>query len=473
MKKSRVVVSLIVVLLVSGLVPLLASDARGFSPTPVQKANIQAVCDPDVSQTQAYVANYGSSASPNYNAPADDAHPQFYAGIEAHTNTGCTVYITSLKVTVTGTDPNGVALTGDRFNALTALPSPDSSGSSDVSGVLTFIKVAIQIMDPTGASNALDLMDQNAPQPTNYNGASAWAQWQTGMFLVDRDKGLRFGFQLVVDTNAKGSYLLHLNYEVTFQQNFACTDVGCAVNTWDKTLGEDVVYCYLACTPGQTDNSAISAASIPAAVNPGANFQVSITMRNTGTAMWFPWDRGASYNPEICSDCRAVYRLGTQTSTWTTTRADLPTGTVVLPGGSYTFTFTVTAPTTPGSYSFSWQMVREGPVGTVWEWFGSTTSQVVKVGYKIGPIHSMGYASVQLLNPSGATIYTATADSSGNVPGMAGLAPGQYQATGFLRSCGRVLKGFYSGAVYVTIGPDQAPTIPMTFHSGGCPIDPS
>ena len=43
----------------------------------------------------------------------------------------------------------------------------------------------------------------------------------------------------------------------------------------------------------------------------------------------------------------------------------------VAPGGSVTFTFSVKAPTSSGTYNFQWQMVQDGV-----EWFGEPTSNV-------------------------------------------------------------------------------------------------
>ena len=48
-----------------------------------------------------------------------------------------------------------------------------------------------------------------------------------------------------------------------------------------------------------------------------------------------------------------------------------PDGTRVGYTGYYTFTFTVTAPTTPGVYNFQWRMLQEGV-----EWFGATSPNV-------------------------------------------------------------------------------------------------
>src|SRR3989344_6411472 len=85
----------------------------------------------------------------------------------------------------------------------------------------------------------------------------------------------------------------------------------------------------------------------------GQRYTVSAQMINQGTTTW---TSGANYH------------LGSQNSqdntTWGVTRVNL-SGEPVPPGGIGTFTFDVTAPSTPGSYPWYWRMVQDGV-----EWFG-------------------------------------------------------------------------------------------------------
>jgi hypothetical protein len=71
-------------------------------------------------------------------------------------------------------------------------------------------------------------------------------------------------------------------------------------------------------------------------------------LSNSGTTTWYP---GVNY----------PYRLGAQNPldnlTWGVGRVEL--GSTVAPGGQVVFGFTVTAPTTPGTYAFGWGMLRE------------------------------------------------------------------------------------------------------------------
>jgi RHS repeat-associated protein len=96
----------------------------------------------------------------------------------------------------------------------------------------------------------------------------------------------------------------------------------------------------------------------------GATANVTVTMRNTGTATWittqsdYPYLLG-SKNPE-------------NNSMWGLNRVALARS--VAPGGQGAFSFSIKAPTTPGTYNFSWEMVRENL-----HWFGSIVSTTITV----------------------------------------------------------------------------------------------
>ncbi|MBZ5551796.1 MAG: hypothetical protein LAO21_03675 [Acidobacteriia bacterium] len=101
----------------------------------------------------------------------------------------------------------------------------------------------------------------------------------------------------------------------------------------------------------------ISQTTLPSPLEAGRTYTVSVTMRNSGTTTW--------------SESQS-YRLGSQNpasnTTWGLSRVTLATGESVVPGANKTFTFAITAPSTPNTYNFQWRMVREG-VG----WFGAST----------------------------------------------------------------------------------------------------
>jgi hypothetical protein len=104
--------------------------------------------------------------------------------------------------------------------------------------------------------------------------------------------------------------------------------------------------------------------AMPVSMNVGQAESVSVTMANTGNTTWTN---------------AAAYKLGTQNPqdnlTWGLGRAFLGSATVA-PGQQFTFTFTITAPTSPGTYNLEFRMLREG-----FAWFGDYTPNVaVAVG---------------------------------------------------------------------------------------------
>jgi Ig-like domain from next to BRCA1 gene len=97
---------------------------------------------------------------------------------------------------------------------------------------------------------------------------------------------------------------------------------------------------------------------VPAAMVAGRSYTVSVSMRNTGSTTW-------KLDQQV---------LGSQSPqdnlTWGLHRVSMGWWTAP-PGEVVTFSFNVTAPATPGSYTFQWRMVQDG-VG----WFGATTPAV-------------------------------------------------------------------------------------------------
>lgn len=98
--------------------------------------------------------------------------------------------------------------------------------------------------------------------------------------------------------------------------------------------------------------------TVPANMKTGHKYTVTVTMRNSGTKTW---------------TAAESHRLGPQnpqdTNIWGITRVNVPAS--VAPGASVTFTYTVTAPSTPGTYNFQWRMLQESVA-----WFGDYTQNV-------------------------------------------------------------------------------------------------
>jgi hypothetical protein len=98
--------------------------------------------------------------------------------------------------------------------------------------------------------------------------------------------------------------------------------------------------------------------SVPATIVAGQTASVSVTMKNVGTTTW---------------RASELYRLGSQNPqdnlTWGRSRVSVPA--TVVPTQTWTFTFDITAPSTPGVYNFQWMMLQEFV-----QWFGDVTPSV-------------------------------------------------------------------------------------------------
>lgn len=98
--------------------------------------------------------------------------------------------------------------------------------------------------------------------------------------------------------------------------------------------------------------------SVPTNMVVGQYYTVSVTMQNSGTATWTLSDG---------------YKLGSQNPadnwTWGVNRVGVVGS--VPEGSTTTFTFSVRAPTTAGTYNFQWRMVDDGEA-----WFGDLTPNV-------------------------------------------------------------------------------------------------
>jgi C1A family cysteine protease/predicted MPP superfamily phosphohydrolase/uncharacterized protein affecting Mg2+/Co2+ transport len=107
--------------------------------------------------------------------------------------------------------------------------------------------------------------------------------------------------------------------------------------------------------------------TIPGTMTAGQRYPVTVTMKNTGTMTW--------------SEASMIRLGGANADAYTFTfpnvgghRVSLPPGTSVAPGESYTFSWTVTAPSTAGTFTPTYQMVWDGH-----QWFGAQASQVVVI----------------------------------------------------------------------------------------------
>jgi RHS repeat-associated protein len=171
------------------------------------------------------------------------------------------------------------------------------------------------------------------------------------------------------------------------------------------------------------DSATFLSQSAPAAMVVGQPYAVSVRWTNTGSTTWVA----------------GTYRLGSQNpasnNRWSVSRAALPAN--VAPGQTAAFNFTVTAPTTPGTYNFQWMMMKDDA-----QFFGTTSQNLSIV---VGPNQS---PSVQLTAPANG--------ANGSVPVALTLAADATDADGFIA---RV--EFWSNGVLLgsdTSAPYQWPT---------------
>lgn len=111
------------------------------------------------------------------------------------------------------------------------------------------------------------------------------------------------------------------------------------------------------------NNASCAGISAPNSVQTNQSFSATVSMRNTGTKTWTNTDA----NP---------HKLGSQDPggnwIWGLSRVNLPGQ--ISPGATASFNFTATAPSTPGTKTFSWKMLEEGI-----EWFGAKCSKNITV----------------------------------------------------------------------------------------------
>ncbi len=105
--------------------------------------------------------------------------------------------------------------------------------------------------------------------------------------------------------------------------------------------------------------------TIPDTMVAGESKEVTITIKNTGTMVW---------NEERHIRLGGVGDGQGDSAKFGPARISLPGGTSVAPDQEYTFTFTITAPDTAGTYHPQYRMLEEGV-----QWFGATLSTTVQV----------------------------------------------------------------------------------------------
>lgn len=119
--------------------------------------------------------------------------------------------------------------------------------------------------------------------------------------------------------------------------------------------------------------------NVPAQMVVGQSYAVSATYQNMGNQVW-----GPSIGHKLGYGGSSV-----PVSPWGISRVELPAPVSI--GSNVTFNFNVTAPLTPGQYSFAWRMMQEGK-----EWFGGFGAPSIQVLASLikGNIDSVTYSSI-------------------------------------------------------------------------------
>ncbi|MBI3724019.1 hypothetical protein HY251_08720, partial [bacterium] len=123
--------------------------------------------------------------------------------------------------------------------------------------------------------------------------------------------------------------------------------------------------------PKSADAAAVLAVDIPTKMDPLGKGTFTVIMRNDGLATWDDGYRLGVVGDLSGDGARFIEGTGAEAN-----RVHLADGATVPPGGTYTFSFAVKAPSTPShAYDVKLRMVHEGV-----SWFGETAEQVVVTG---------------------------------------------------------------------------------------------
>ncbi len=176
------------------------------------------------------------------------------------------------------------------------------------------------------------LVSQNPALNTTWLGGSYNAV-DLGQFIINPGQQLDFNFTATAPTTP-GTY----NFQWQLYKDNGTGFFG--------QMTANVAIQVASAPPPATNNAAFVSQSVPSSLNTGQTVSVSVTMQNNGTTTW----------------AAGSYYLGSQNpaanSTWGLNRINLASP--VAPGSNATFTFNITAPSTPGTYNFQWQMAQDG-----------------------------------------------------------------------------------------------------------------
>ena len=205
---------------------------------------------------------------------------------------------------------------------------------------------------------------------------------------------------------------------------------------------------------GAPNDAVFVSQSVPSTVGAGQRFNVSVTMKNTGTNTWTEGTRHAlgAQNPSLPPYAWGVGRV--------------PVPSAIAPGAESTFHFTATAPRSAGTYPFQWMMVQEGV-----DWFGPMTPalNVVVVG-SVEPVVWTNPVNVSVsgnsLTKTGAVGWNAGASSTKQLTGD-GYVELTAGPRGTHRFFGLGIGDTDQGYADIEFGLEFADTGPVLIYEGG------
>jgi hypothetical protein len=266
--------------------------------TPIQSGNFPTVVP---------VANYATVT--RYDAAGGDANnPYFFPGIVSH-SAGGDEFVYHLKITVTGTKPNGEPISGLEFGDLAWLDSPHDEGTSWYN-VLTALYNAILDLAPYGASELLKYGLQSPESGIGWNANSAWAEWwwDGSIFTRTTDKGLQFRFALHCDPDLHGLYTLNIQYYV---QTIWQSGSGSYTPDYEKYVYDTVTYYFG--SPKLTISASSGGTTNPAPGTYAYNYGSSVTVTASAYSGYYfsYWslDGTAYYNNPITVTMTADHSL--------------------------------------------------------------------------------------------------------------------------------------------------------------------
>ncbi|MFQ5528005.1 MAG: NBR1-Ig-like domain-containing protein [Thermoanaerobaculia bacterium] len=94
-------------------------------------------------------------------------------------------------------------------------------------------------------------------------------------------------------------------------------------------------------------------------------------------------------------------------------------GAIVPPGSSHTFTFSLTAPATDGTYTTDWRMLHQGV-----RWFGDTAARAIQVGCGLDlPDAEVVEAALPTVMDCGGGYEACSVNLKTKIPSKAALSP--------------------------------------------------